>query len=173
MLRIPGWTDRGEIAINGEPAGVCCAPGTYARLQRMWSPGDVVTLRLGLEAHPLQAHPLVEELRNQVAIRRGPLVYCLESADLPPGVRIEDVYLDPEVALEPSGDPALEGMLPGVVVLRGKAYVDTATLEWRRQLYRPARARALSEIEVQLVPYFAWDNRGLGEMKVWLPTICP
>jgi DUF1680 family protein len=62
-------------------------------------------------------------------------------------------------------------MLPGILVLRGKAYAAAASEDWQSQLYRPARPRALSEVDVQLVPYFAWDNRGWGEMKVWLPAL--
>ena len=66
----------------------------------------------------MQAHPLVEEARNQVAVRRGPIVYCLESVDLPEGVRVLDVVIPREVELKPRFDPALLG---GVTVLEGRA----------------------------------------------------
>ena len=66
----------------------------------------------------LQAHPLVEEARNQVAFQRGPIVYCLESTDLPEGVRVLDVAVPGKVELTPRFDPALLG---GVTVLEGRA----------------------------------------------------
>ena len=66
----------------------------------------------------LQAHPLVEEARNQVAVMRGPIVYCLESPDLPEGVDLDDVALVADAKWTPRRDKDLLG---GVTVLEGPA----------------------------------------------------
>ena len=87
-LRIPGWADSATIHVNGQPANATATPGTYAEIRRNWKPGDMVELQLPMPAQLIEANPLVEETRNQVAIKRGPIVYCLESPDLPEDVRV-------------------------------------------------------------------------------------
>ena len=73
-------------------------------MRRAWAAGDVVELTLPMKPRLVEAHPLVEEARNQVAVMRGPLVYCLESIDLPKGVRVSDRRLIPRRSkLRPRG----------------------------------------------------------------------
>jgi len=164
-LRIPGWTKDAALTIAGTPLKEPLLPGTYFKLNRLWKPGDVLELQLPMPARMLQAHPLVEEARNQVAVQRGPLVYCLESPDLPAEVKVSDVVL-------PRGSewkPRLEnGLLGGVVVLES---VVAAAIEprWEGQLYRDLPAEKTRPVNVKLIPYFAWSNRGPSEMTVWLP----
>ncbi|MFC3362365.1 glycoside hydrolase family 127 protein [Pedobacter fastidiosus] len=83
FFRIPGWTHDAQIKINGKIVDAKTASGTYAEVNRVWRAGDVVELNLPMEAQLIESNPLVEENRNQVAVKRGPIVYCLESADLP------------------------------------------------------------------------------------------
>jgi DUF1680 family protein len=164
-LRIPAWAKGAALTVNGAPDKKTPEPGTYHEVRRVWSAGDTLELRLPLRPRLLQAHPLVEEARNQVAVRRGPLVYCLESADLPRGVAAADVVLPRGIALTPRFDGKLLG---GVTVLEGKAAAH-AEATWGKELYRelgPAGARTLG---LKLVPYYAWGNRGRSEMTVWLP----
>src|SRR5262249_41059272 len=75
LLRVPGWAKGATLDVNGTPAAGPLRPGTYHEVRRAWSAGDVLDLRLPLRAQLVQAHPLVEEARNQVAVKRGPLVY--------------------------------------------------------------------------------------------------
>src|SRR5262249_13550828 len=77
FLRIAGWADGATLAINGKPAAA--AAGRYSEVRRTWATGDVVELTLPMRPRLVEANPLVEEARNQVAVLRGPLVYCLES----------------------------------------------------------------------------------------------
>ena len=113
----------------------------------------------------VQAHPLVEEARNQVAVMRGPLVYCLESHDLPKGVGVQAVALPRDVTLTPRFD---RNLLGGVAVLEGKgeAAVDRP---WGDELYRELKPAAPRPVDVILIPYYAWANRGKSEMTVWIP----
>ncbi len=98
-LRIPGWAESASIRVNGKPPSVPAVPGSYAELRRVWKSGDKVELDLPMPARLIEANPLVEEARNQVVIERGPIVYCLESTDLPKGVRVEDVTIPADAEL--------------------------------------------------------------------------
>ena len=98
-LRIPGWADEATIQVNGTASSEKNKPGTYVELHRNWKAGDVVELQLPMTARLIEANPLVEETRNQVAIKRGPIVYCLESPDLPKDVRVQDVAIRADAKL--------------------------------------------------------------------------
>lgn len=158
-LRIPGWADGATLNGAAVPAG------RYATLRRDWKAGDVVELSLPMRPRLVEAHPLVEEARNQVAVTRGPLVYCVESPDLPAGVSVQSVVLPRSVALAPRFDRKLLG---GVTVVEGRAEV-AGDAAWGNELYREVRPAAPRPIDVKLIPYFAWANRGRSEMTVWLP----
>jgi DUF1680 family protein len=163
FLRVPGWADEATLTVNGVPESA--AAGQYAETRRIWKAGDVVELTLPMRPRLVEAHPLVEEARNQVAVMRGPLVYCLESTDLPKGVSVPAVALPREAKLTPRFDGNLLG---GVSVLEGKAEV-ASDRPWGGQLYREFKPLAPRPIDVKLIPYYAWSNRGASEMTVWLP----
>jgi hypothetical protein len=116
----------------------------------------------------IESHPLVEETRNHLAVKRGPVVYCLESVDLPDGVDITQVGLTRTTKLTPAQDASFDGISDEIRVLKGHIPVIESQA-WTGQLYRPAAPSTVREIETQLIPYFAWDNRGKSEMSVWLP----
>ncbi len=163
-LRIPAWADGATLTVNGM-AEAKPATGTYAEVRRAWAAGDVVELTLPLRVQLLEAHPLVEEARNQLAVQRGPVVYCLESPDLPKGTRVLDVALPRGVGLTPRH---VASVLGGVTVLEGKAEaIDPG--EWGDALYRVERPVAARNVPVKLIPYYAWGNRGASEMTVWIP----
>jgi DUF1680 family protein len=165
LLRIPGWARGAGLTLNGTPREGPLMSGTYVDVNRVWSVGDVVELALPMPARLLQAHPLVEEARNQVAVRRGPIVYCLESVDLPKPVALSDVVIPREIVLKPRRDPA---MLGGVTVLEGRAQACPEA-EWSRELYRDLSSAAPTPVDLTLIPYYAWGNRGHSEMTVWMP----
>jgi DUF1680 family protein len=164
-LRIPGWCRGSTLAVNRKPVQTPGEPGEYAAVRRAWSAGDVVELELPMPVRLLQAHPLVEELRNQGAVQRGPVVYCLESSDLPEGVKVSDVVLPRGVELKRRFDA---GLLGGVVVLDGMAEAVSEPA-WGKQLYRDLPEPRPRPVAVRLIPYYAWDNRGPSEMTVWMP----
>ncbi|MFO0808225.1 MAG: glycoside hydrolase family 127 protein [Gemmataceae bacterium] len=164
-LRVPGWAGGATLAVNGRPLPAPEA-GRYAVLDRTWLDGDEVTLTLPMAAKLIESHPLVEETRNHVAVKRGPLVYCLESADLPKGVSLQDVAVPAGFTWTPAFDAKLLG---GVATLAGRVEARP-TKPWGRELYREATPAAATPADVRLVPYFAWANRGPSEMSVWLPV---
>lgn len=168
LLRIPGWAAGALVEVNAQAVPEAATPGAYLSLSREWRAGDVVRLALAMPAQLIESHPLVEETCSQLAIKRGPLVYCLEAADLPDGVRIEDVRIRQDMELVLGSDPRLEQLLPGIKILRGAVDVATAAVSWNEILYRPVQRAAHKAVEVNFIPYFAWDNRGDGEMTVWI-----
>lgn len=160
-IRIPAWADGAAVGINGEPVAV--APGGYAQMRRAWRPGDTIDLTLPLSPRLLVSHPLVEETTNQVAVQRGPVVYCAESVDLPDGVATSDLLLPRDAAF-----------VEREIVVDGVTDVGLATEAWvrprpARGLYAEVPAGELTRVPITLIPYALWANRGPSEMSVWLP----
>ncbi len=166
MLRIPGWASSAAVTVNGAAAGVEARPGEYCAITRAWSAGDTVEIEFPMAPRLLEANPFVEETLNQVAVQRGPVIYCLESADLPAGVRILDIHIPANIELRPRIDTHLLG--ERVAVLEGQAR-RIPRGEWSRRLYRALQDPEAEKIDIRLVPYYAWGNRAEGEMTVWIP----
>jgi DUF1680 family protein len=164
-LRVPRWADKPSLRVSGSASDRKLEPDTYAEVRRRWKPGDVVELRLGMAPKFMESHPLVEETSRQVAIQRGPVVYCLESLELPKGVRIRDVAIAKGAELRHSFEPEL---LQGVGIVETDV-VASSSSEWKQELYRPLSTASVKKMKVRLIPYFAWANRGKSEMSVWLP----
>ena len=169
MLRIPGWVEQANLSVNGAPVDIPLHPQSYACLSRTWSSGDVVELYLAMPTQLIEANPLVEETRNHLAIKRGPVVYCLESVDLPEGVGVLDVAITPEITFDTAEDSTLSKLLPGLTTLKAKIQLSESSDRWNDLLYRPLQHPNIRTVEAQFIPYFAWDNRGPSEMTVWLP----
>ena len=164
-LRIPGWCGKWTLRVNGAHADEAPVDG-YVRLTRNWREGDAIELDLSLPVRVIRACSRVREDAGRAALQRGPLVYCLEEADNGPmlhAVRLAQP-LDALVRWEP-------GLLGGVAVL------DTAGLRERPEpedapLYTQAPAET-EETRLRWIPYYAWANRGAGEMRVWVLRQAP
>jgi DUF1680 family protein len=165
FLRIPGWANDAGVAVNGLSTDRNLKAGQYFQIKRTWSAGDQIELILPMPVQLIEANPLAEEIRNQVAIKRGPIVYCLESTDLPDGVDIMDVAIPPQIKLRNHFEKEL---LEGVTVLEGKAHVLSGN-NWGRTLYREIEHQEPKDVGIRLIPYYAWGNRGKSEMTVWMP----
>jgi DUF1680 family protein len=165
-LRIPGWAAGATMSVNSKLEHRALEPGRYVEVKRTWSPGNVLELTLPMRVRLLEAHPLVEEARNQVAVQRGPVVYCLESCDLAKGVKVPDVVIPGRIELRPRFDA---GLLGGVTVLEGRAEA-LAEAAWPDTLYREWTPSTPRVIDLRLIPYYAWGNRGPSEMTAWMPV---
>ncbi|NOS72739.1 MAG: glycoside hydrolase family 127 protein [Verrucomicrobia bacterium] len=163
-LRIPGWAKGATVRVNLGPVTDTTSPGSYFELRRDWKPGDVVDLDIPMFAQMIEANPLVEETLGQAAVKRGPVVYCLESVDLPPGVRLMDCRVPDGAQFMARYDQRLLG---GVVTLNTTLMAGTPG-DWSGKLYRELKPQELRPVKVQLIPYFVWGNRGTSEMSVWL-----
>ena len=158
IMHKPNWCDRYEVKVNGEPADL--------NITRKWKQGDIIELTLDMPVRLVEANPLVEEAKNQVAIMRGPIVYCLEGQDVQGGVRINDIAIPANIRLK-EVPFTLEGH--EMVALEGEALVTNAKAWDNKTLYRTLSQPAQQKAKVRLIPYYAWDNRGIDDMSLWLP----
>ncbi|WP_183559042.1 aceric acid hydrolase [Mucilaginibacter sp. SP1R1] len=166
FLRIPGWCNGASIKIGGKPAPqLDTTPGTYAQLNAVWHKGMVIELNLPMPVTMMEANPLVEETRNQVAVKRGPVVYCLESADLPKGQKVFNIALSAQNELKPE---MIRINNSDIMSLTGKADVRDEG-NWKNQLYKQISVPKQNAIDLRLIPYYAWGNRGHVDMETWIP----
>lgn len=167
FFRIPDWADDARVTVNGKSQPFAVTPGKYSEVKRKWGPGEIIRLQLNWKPQWVQAHPLVEEARNQVALVNGPVVYCLESPDLPAGKRIQEMH-------------AFRGAVPGLEMVKEPwmnqplqtfriKLASHPEKQWEGKLYQPLGGDAREEVTVRMIPYFAWSNRGKSEMTVWIP----
>lgn len=161
-LRIPGWVTNAKVSINDKPYEGTIVPGSYLNISRKWHKRDVITINFPMEVQFMEANPLVEELKNQIAVKRGPLVYCLESDSLPEGANINQVSLDITNEFELT---KLQIENRNILTLKTKALVSDTN--WTKTLYR-SKHTSQKPIEISLIPYYTWGNRDLSEMTVWL-----
>ena len=163
FLHIPEWCDgHFSVAVNGIGVNVAAKDG-YAAVRRGWKKGDTISLNLEMRVKLIESNPLLEETRGQVAVTRGPVVYCLESTDIP-GLDIDSVIIPSDISLEPERK-VIDGC--EVIALSGEA-LRSGGASWENTLYREVGA-APSKTRITLIPYFAFGNRSHSEMTVWMP----
>ncbi len=163
-LRIPAWAKQAEIKINGESISSKIKAGNYAEVKNSWEKGDVIELYLPMKTVLTEANPLVEETRNQVAVKRGPVVYCLESPDVEKGKRIFDYKIPSDIKFQAKKTKIADASL---VVLEGDL-ITSSPSNWKNKLYREVSNLPVEKTKIRLIPYYAWDNRGASEMTVWI-----
>ena len=166
-LRVPAWCERATVTVDGEPVDATPDEHGYLRLRRAWGASARVVLELPMPVRVVVPHPRIDAVRGCVALARGPLVYCVEQADHPDDVAVEDLRLDPGAPPEADGENPELGV---PVTLVGPATVLAAG---RDALYathdRPWPA-AGAPATLTAIPYFRWANRGPNAMRVWIPT---
>ena len=165
FLRKPGWCKSYRLIINGKVPMVIDKKNGYLIAGSNWQTGDKIELVLNMPATLLESNPLVEETKNQVAVKRGPIVYCLESADLP-NQNVFDVIIPASIKLEPV---PMKIDIGNVMVLTGEARILQKT-DWKNELYREVNTTTTA-IKIKLIPYYAWANRGETDMTVWMPLM--
>jgi DUF1680 family protein len=161
-VRIPSWCRKPSLKVAGKRITV--APITkkgYAFIKRTWKPGDHVELTLPMPVEMVEAHPNARQNAGKVALKRGPIVYCLEEADN--FKNLHNVAVSRSTKFAATFKPKLLG---GVTVLTAEAATrDTAG--WGDDLYS-ADASKTKPVTIKAIPYSVWANRKEGEMQVWL-----
>jgi DUF1680 family protein len=170
-LRIPGWA-RGEavpsdlyrfadetaakvtLKLNGKDVPLTLTNG-YVTLRRSWRQGDNVELDLPMPIRRVKANDKVQADRGRVALQRGPIVFCAEWPDNPGG-NVRNLLLPDDTSLDAEFRPAL---LNGVEVIKGKAFSISAGGDGS-----PVKTQQ----HFLAIPYYAWANRGRGQMAVWI-----
>jgi uncharacterized protein len=171
-VRIPGWarnqpvpsdlyryvdsvSDRVTIKVNRRPIVIRLDKG-YAILDRAWRPGDTIELNLPMPVRRVVANDQVAADRGRVALERGPILYALEAPDNPNG-KVRNLVLSRDEKLTAEYKPEL---LKGVEVIEGRAVA----------MNYDAQGNVLKNQQpFTAIPYYAWANRGRGQMIVWIP----
>jgi len=171
-VRIPGWarnepvptdlyrfsdksTAEPTLRVNGKPVALKLDKG-YVAISRTWKPGDSIELNLPMPVRRVAANDQVSADRGRVALQRGPIVYAAEWPDNPNG-KVRNLMLPESARLTAEFDPAL---LKGVEVVKSKAVA----------LAYDAQGKIVkTEEPFTAIPYYAWANRGRGQMMVWFP----
>lgn len=175
MLRIPGWAQNEaipgdlyrfidlatpvSIMINGQKVDYEMKKG-YAAINRLWRAGDIVTIDFPMAPRKVVSSDSLKGNRGKMAIQRGPIMYAAEWPERKEG-RVLNLVFAKGQSLKSSFVPAL---LNGVTVVEAEARAARYTVDGRVNLGGAEKIR--------LIPYYAWNNRGPGEMMVWLPYDC-
>jgi DUF1680 family protein len=169
-VRVPGWV-QGQpvpsdlytfsdgkqlsytVKVNGSTVESVLDKG-YFNISRLWKKGDVVEVHFDMEPRVVKANDKVEADRNKISIERGPIVYCAEWADN--NFNIFNVLLNqkPEITVENKPD-LLQGINQLKTTVQLLSYDETGRLQ-------------VKDVTLSLIPYYAWNHRGSGNMAVWL-----
>lgn len=161
-LRVPAWCDEFSVVCKGEDLKETTQlRDGYCYISRVWNPGDTLEYTMKMKPLLMRAHPFVRMDANKVALQYGPVIYCLEQTDNEKDVftlGVSDVSRA-EVTYEPE-------LLGGVnrITLPGNAL---STQGWTQRLYR-ADADTYEETRIHAIPYYAWGNRTVDKMTVWM-----
>jgi len=166
-LRIPAWCDGATVTIDGDPVAATPDEHGYVRLRRTWDAAAQIVLELPMPVRVLAPHPRIDAVRGCVALTRGPIVYCIEQADHPDAVAVEDLRLDPESPPVPGGANADLGV---PVTLVGPAIVETAKRDQLTRAFEAQSSVRSTAATLTAIPYYRWANRGPNPMRVWIPT---
>jgi len=158
-LRIPGWAKQATASVNGEPVALAPERG-YATIEHEWRAGDVVALDLPMPPERLYAHPNVRMDVGRVALRRGPLIYCVEEADNAGGP-VQRLTLPRATPLETER----ANLFGGVTMLKASAKELVAADGLALYATTPPATR---DATLAAIPYFLWANRQPGSMQVWI-----
>jgi hypothetical protein len=170
FLRIPAWSSAAKVTVNGKPWQGQIRPGEYLALRRAWRPGDRILLTLDVRPRLTVANPRLKENTGRVAVEMGPLLYCIEQTDQQGVPSLHDAALLPE-----GGFHAVmrTDLLGGLLLLEHKAVVYDKPLS-EEPLYQTlgqSRPRSTRPVTLNLIPYYAFANRGPTQMQVWLPYL--
>lgn len=171
-LRIPGWVNNRPVPsdlysysddknlnysvfVNGKPAEGNLTSDGYYTLERNWKKGDKIELQLDMEPRVVKAHDKVEADLGRIAIERGPIVYCAEWPDNE--FDIMNVLINQTPQFETLERPDL---LEGIVEIVSDAQIFG---------YDEQGRLITEDVKLTLIPYYAWNHRGKGNMAVWLP----
>ena len=169
-LRVPGWATNEAIpsnlysfqaksaakeiiTVNGEPVQYEIENG-YAVINRTWKKGDRVEMKLPMAVRRVIANEALKDDIGKVALQRGPIMYCAEWVDN--NGRAANIVLPPSTVFNAEFKPSL---LNGVMILRSEAPAVISSETEVRTVKQPFTA----------IPYYAWANRGKGEMMIWFP----
>lgn len=166
-VRIPGWVESGSI--SHDSLNITLTKKDANTFIDVPVSGQDTSLEIlfDMPVRLIESHAKVEENIGQVAVTRGPLVYCIESHDLSADVMNDIMLLSDEEFVtevaEIKGYPITTLRTKAATTIRNTTHDPSA-------LYQPLQVVGLRKLDIRMIPYFAWDNRGFGEMRIWIPV---
>jgi DUF1680 family protein len=148
-FRIPAWCDAATLRDDGVEVAERTPDGRAIVATRTWRAGDSLLVDLPMSPRVTRPDPRVDAVRGCIALERGPLVYCIETSDLPSGVELEDISVAEAASIEAGPMPDLAASLVGL---------------------RVAAHAGQTPVEIGAIPYYAWANRVVEGMRVWIPA---
>ncbi len=161
LLRIPDWCKDADLKVNGQVIDLNkVIDKGYARINHKWYQ-DEIELVVKMPIKKIYSNPNLRENIGKVALQRGPIIYALEEIDN--GKNLSSIFLDDslELKVEHQSDS-----LEGITIINGEAYKINDKI-WDHKLYGTEKIK-LKKINIKAVPYYCWNNRGKGEMLVWI-----
>ncbi|PNR97926.1 glycoside hydrolase family 127 protein [Petrotoga olearia] len=164
FLRIPSWANVADVTVDGEKLNKHLEKG-FLKIFKPWNVTHEIILNLPMDIKFVESHPFVRENLDKVALKRGPMVYCIEKADNKEG-DVWNYRIDLNEKIEPEN---YQINSKRVIKLKAKGYAEDLR-NWEGRLYSRARRIKVGKkkIDVNLIPYFAWANREEGSMVVWI-----
>jgi len=145
------------ITLNGETIPITVDDQGYVTISRAWKTGDEIKIDFPMDVEVVTAHPEVTENTGKMAVERGPLLYCAEWPDNPDG-KVLSLIVDPEADFRVTDADDLGG----IKLIQGSANRASRELD--------GSVTYTDSQPLTLIPYHLWNNRGPGEMSVWLAT---
>ena len=186
-IRIPGWvqgrpvpSDLYEysdgkrpsysVLVNGKKADAQLEKDGYYTINRAWKKGDVVSIHFDMDVRTVRANNKVVADRGQIAVERGPLVYCAEWPDNNFDIMGMLVNQSPAFA---TGEKPMSAFIPAdrqkQLTLFKTQDITTLSTDAQLLAYDKQGRLTTQDERLTLIPYFAWCHRGSGNMKVWMP----
>ncbi len=168
-LRIPEWSKDWKISVNSARETVKVSDEGYVELKKDWKPGDVIILDLSMQPEFLHPHPRIDASRGAVAIRRGPVIFAIENADVPdPSYFVDDFVVHTSAPIEETKIELPNYGLSEALSIQG--HFET----WKDSNSYPYAANLPTEsskiMKITAIPYARWGNRTKGGMRVWIPA---
>jgi DUF1680 family protein len=171
-LRVPGWCQNYAVKVNGQTATPDIRKG-YMIIERVWKAGDEVDVDFSMPPFFVEPHPRIDAIRHSVALQRGPIIYCLEAHDQE-NVNLLDVRVDPSSELTTHWR---DDLLGGIQILELEGFLpDDPRWSNKDTLYQQTELQTSSHstgrnVTLTAIPYYAWGNRGVKSMRVWIPRL--
>ncbi|MGO4269512.1 glycoside hydrolase family 127 protein [Paenibacillus sp. TAF58] len=161
-LRVPAWCEQADYKVNGFTYKPDVIENGYMKITRLWQSEDTVEVQFDMPVKAVKGHPLIRQNTGKIALQRGPFIYCMEEVDNGGNLHLYHIQSSEGFSIEYDAD--LLGGLHKITAaaIRTEVPVNETALyfgntQWSHKPAQPT-----------FIPYFAWGNRGAGEMMVWV-----
>jgi len=163
-LRVPSWASGSTLSFKGDTQPV--SPG-YAEIKRSFQAGDTVTLDLAMKIRVLEPDSRINAIRDTVAIERGPLLFCAEELESSQSkIDLDNFVLNLKEDIQEVNIAGPSDVSKAIRV-SGKVLSKENDGDW--PYVENKQSRLAVNADIQLIPYYAWSNRGFSTMRVWIP----